>query len=262
MTGHNDIALLTQWDRLIDHLCEARPASVPGRRLAYHAITGGFVLGEIIRRVTGEDVRRCLRRVALDPLGFRWMDYGVRDPTDVARVARNYTTGRPPVFPFSRLVERALGFGFREAVDLSNDPRYLTEIVPAGNIVATANEACRFYELLLREGELDGTRVFDARTIRRARTESSYLEVDLTLALPVHYGLGFMLGSDYASQFGPRTPQAFGHMGFIHIITWADPQRSLSAALLTNGKPFLGLHLRRLYGVLAAISRHAPRIRA
>lgn len=253
----NDPALLDDWDGIIRLLCEARPTWEPGRRLAYHAITGGFVLGEIVRRVTGKDVRRYLAETVLEPLGFRRMNYGL-DPAELDRVAVNAFTGRELPFPVSRLVHRALGVGFRQAVELSNDPRYVTRIVPAGNIYATAGEAARFYELLLNEGELDGRRVLRARTIRRARTESSYLELDLTLAVPIRYGLGFQLGSDVMSLYGPGTGQAFGHLGFIHIFTWADPQRRLAAALLTSGKPFVGLHLRRVYELLAAIARGCP----
>lgn len=257
VAGHNDLNLLAEWDTIVDLLCEAEPVSVPGRRLAYHAITGGFVLGEIVRRVTGKTVREYLREVVLEPLGFRWMNYGVA-PGELPLVARNYSTGREPPFPLSLLVRRALGVRLREAVEFSNDPRFLTSIIPSGNIVATANEVCRFYELLLQEGELDGRRVFDRRTIRRATTESSYLEVDLTLALPIHYGLGLQLGGEWLSLYGPHTAQAFGHMGFIHIFSWADPQRQLSAALLTTGKPFLGLHIYRLHRLLSAISKHCP----
>lgn len=254
---NNDVELLLRWERIVELLCDARPAWKPGRRLAYHAITGGFILGEIVRRVTGRTIREYLHDEVLGPLGFRWMNYGVA-PADLPRVARNYFTGRQVPFPLSVLVRRALGVGFREAVEISNDPRFLTGIVPAGNVVSTANEVSRFYQLLLQGGELDGRRVFDARTIRRARTESSYLELDLTLGFPVHYGLGLMLGAERLSLFGPDTPQAFGHLGFIHILTWADPDRQLAVGLLTTGKPFIGLHLRRVYGVLQAISRSCP----
>ena len=254
-----DLRLLLDWERVIDLLCQAEPTWKPGRRLAYHAITGGFVLGEIIRRVTGRTPREYLHDVVLGPLGFRYMNFGV-DAHDRGLVARNYATGRQVPFPFSIVVQRALGVDFPEAVKISNDPRWLESVVPAGNIVGTANEVSRFYQLLLQGGELDGVRVFDQRTIRRATTESSYLEVDLTLGFPVHYGLGLMLGSEVASLFGPNTPQAFGHLGFIHVLTWADPQRQLSVGLLTSGKPFLGAHLGRVYKVLAAISRHCPPI--
>ncbi len=249
--------LLLDPTRIVDALCAAEPTWAPGRRLAYHAVTGGFILAEIIRRVTGRDIRQFLHAEVLKPLGFRWMNYGVA-PADVPRVADNAFTGRHAPFPVSRIVERALGVSFEEAARVSNDPRWLTGIVPSGNIYATANEASRFYQLLLDEGTLDGVTVFDPRTVRRATAEASYLEVDLTLGLPIHYGLGMMLGSDHFSIYGPNTPLAFGHIGLSQVLTWADPDRDIACALLTSGKPFVGLHLIRTYGVLRAISEHCP----
>lgn len=252
-----DLDLLARWDRIVELLCDATPVWAPGRRLAYHAVTGGFILGEIVRRVTGKDVRRALEDSLLRPLGFRGMTYGA--PSEARpRIARNAYTGIEVPFPLSALVRRSLGVGFREATEVSNDPRWLDGIVPSGNVVGTANEVSRFYQLLLNEGELDGTRVMDPRTVRRARNETSYLELDLTLGAPIRYGLGFMLGAEWFSLFGPGTPQAFGHIGFTQMFTWADPARQLAVALLTSGKPFPGLHVARLYGVLAAIARGCP----
>src|SRR5206468_9703056 len=84
----------------------------------------------------------------LRPLGFRWLRYGV-DLHDVDAVARSYATGPPVLPPLSTILWRALGVGFYEAIELSNDPRFLTALVPAGNLVATAEEVSRFYQLLL-----------------------------------------------------------------------------------------------------------------
>ncbi|MEO8606232.1 MAG: serine hydrolase domain-containing protein, partial [bacterium] len=138
---------------ILQHLYSARPSWRPGRRLAYHAITGGFVLGELIRRVTGKPIRTVLHDTILGPLGFRWMNYGVA-PRDVSKVARNYFTGPPLVPPLSTMLERALGLPMDQVIALTNDARFLTAVVPAGNVVSTANELSRFYQLLLNEGTL------------------------------------------------------------------------------------------------------------
>ncbi len=249
---HADLDLLADWDGILARLCDAEPTFSAGRRLAYHAITGGYVLGEIIRRVTGKDVRTFLRDEIKVPLGLRWFGYGVK-PEELPFVARNYTTGGPVPPPISTLVRRALGVPFAAVAGLSNDPRYLTAVMPSGNLVATASELATFFQVLLNHGELDGVRLFAPRTVRRALTESAYLELDLTLALPLRYGLGFMLGAPFGSIFGPSTPHAFGHYGFINVICWADPDRDVSVSLLTSGKPFLGPHLYRLFEVLRTI---------
>ena len=233
-----DVGLLSDPERLLAILCDAKPLSVPGRRLAYHALTGGFVLGEVVRRVTGRDIRRVLREDILGPLGFATFDYGV-PAGRVGEVAVNAFTGLPSFPPQSWALERALGLGAREATELSNDPRFLTAIVPSGNVIGTANEASRFFQLLLEEGELDGVRVFERRTVRRAVREQSYLEIDSFLGMPVRYGMGFMLGADHFTPYGPHTPRAFGHVGFTNVIAWADPEREISVGLMTSGKPFI-----------------------
>lgn len=207
LDGHTGLELLSNHDAILALLCSARPTSRAGRRLAYHAITGGFVLGEVVRRATGKDIRTVLREEILDPLGFEWMNYGV--PVGREReVATNYFTGKPPPALVGYVARRALGVTLQEAAELSNDPRWLHAIVPSGNIVSTADELSRFFQLLLEGGELDGVRIMEARTIRRARNETAYLEMDVTLGAPIRYGVGLMLGDTFVSPFGVNTPRA------------------------------------------------------
>jgi CubicO group peptidase (beta-lactamase class C family) len=242
-------------------LCDLRPTGRPGRQLAYHAITGGFILGEVVHRVTGQTIREFLDAEIRRPLGFRWLSYGV-PREEVDSVVRNYFTGPPALPPLSFLLRRALGVEFRRATDLSNDPRFLTAVVPAGNVIVTANELSRFYQLLLDGGSQGGVRIFDPRTIRRATSESSYFEIDFTLGLPIRYGMGFMLGGDWLSLFGPDTGRAFGHLGFTNIVSWADPARQVAAALLTSGKPLIYPELYFVFDVLRQIGLACPKIPA
>src|SRR5262249_60605924 len=122
-----------------------------GRELAYPAVRGGFVLGGVVRRVTGKSIRAVLDEEVRRPLGFRWLGYGVQ-ASELPQVVTNYVTGPPVLPPLAAIFRRALGVGFREAVDISNDPRFLLGIVPAGNVVATANDMSRFFQLLLDGG--------------------------------------------------------------------------------------------------------------
>ena len=252
-----DRELIGDWDRILSILCEARPLSVPGRRLAYHALTSGFIFGEIVRRVTGRDIRAFLRDEVLAPLGMATFDYGV-PASRVEDVAVNAFTGLPAIPPQSWLLERALGIGVYQATTLSNDPRFLTGIVPSGNVIGTAEEASRFFEMLRGGGELDGVRVFEARTVRRAIAETSYLEVDSFLGIPVRYGMGFMLGGDRFSPYGPRTPNAFGHIGFTNVLAYADPDRALSVGLMTSGKPFITPGQITWLNVARTIAKRCP----
>ena len=245
------LEMLEDEDALVQRLCETRLTWRPGR-LAYHAITGGFLLGEIVKRVTGKPIRSFLRDEILAPLGFRWMNYGVA-ARDVGKVAHSYFTGPPLLPPLSTLLERALGLPMDQVITLSDDARFLTAVLPAGNVIATANEMSRFYQLLLNGGVLDGVTVFEPRTIRRAVQEQSYLEFDLTLVLPLRYAMGFMLGGKTFSLYGPDTEKAFGHLGFTNIITWADPERQISGALMTSGKPVIYPEIYYLHDLMWTI---------
>ena len=51
--------------------------------------------------------------------------------------------------------------------------------------------------------------------------------------------MGFMLGGEWLSLYGPDTPHAFGHLGFTNIVSWADPDRQVAGTLMTSGKPLL-----------------------
>jgi CubicO group peptidase (beta-lactamase class C family) len=233
-----DEQLIAAPDLILKLICDAKPVSVPGRRLAYHALTGGYVLGEIVRRVSGRDLRTFFHDEVLQPLGFNSFNFGVA-PSEITQVAESAFTGAPPFPPYSWLLERSLGVDIREVVRLSNSDRFLTTIVPSGNIIGTAEEASRFFQLLLDGGQLDGKRVFDRRTVQRAVAETSFLEVDSFLGVPVRYGMGFMLGSDRFSLYGPRSSHAFGHVGFTTVVAYADPDRHISVGLMTSGKPFI-----------------------
>jgi CubicO group peptidase (beta-lactamase class C family) len=254
-----DLDLLDDPDHLLRLLCDAKPSTRPGRMLSYHAVSGGFIIAEIVRRVTGKGIQEVLRDEVLDPLGFRWGDFGVA-PEDLPAVARNYTTGPPLIPPLSNLVKRALGVSADEIVALSNDQRFLTGVVPSANTVTSANELSRFFELLRRGGELDGVRIFEPRTIRRATTEHSYLELDLTLGFPARHSAGFILGAKLLSLYGPDTDRAFGHLGYTNMLGWADPERALSVALLTSGKPILYPELPEFWNLARRIGAEAPKL--
>lgn len=244
------------WEAQRQYMYDAKPMSRAGKRQAYHAVSGGNLLGEVVREVTGRSIREVLAEEILDPLGFRWMNYGV-DAADVPLVAHNYPTGPPPVPPLSTFLTRALGVHPDEATRISNDPRFLTGVLPAANGVSTANELGRLYELLRRGGELDGVRVLEERTLRRALIEQSHLEVDLSLGLPIGFSYGYMLGGRVLSLFGPNTTRAFGHLGWINIIGWADPERAISVGLITTGKSVLYPEVVRFWEVGRTIGRHA-----
>jgi CubicO group peptidase (beta-lactamase class C family) len=256
-----DLDVLGHRERLVELICDAKPSSAPGRLLAYHAVSGGFILGEVVERVTGRPIADLLGSEILEPLGFRWGNYGVA-PEDVGAVGLSYVTGPRLLPPVSNLVTRALGAPIDEVIDASNDPRFLTASVPSANVVTTANELSRFFEIFRRGGELDGVRVMQPETLRRALAEQSRLEIDLSLIFPTRFSYGLMLGARMISLYGRDTDLAFGHLGLINIMGWADPERGLSGGLITSGKAILYPEVHRFYGVMQRIATEVPKVTA
>jgi CubicO group peptidase (beta-lactamase class C family) len=254
-----DLDRVSDRESMLEVLCDAKPFAKPGQYLAYHAVSGGFILGEVVYRATGRDIRAVLAEEILDPLRFLWTNYGV-SAEDVPQVALNYVTGPPTAPPLSQLLSRALGLGFDDLVAASNDERFLTSVVPSANVVTTANELCRFYEIFRRGGRLEDVRVMKPETVRHALREQSRLEVDLSLGFPTRFSYGLMLGAQVLSLYGRDTQHAFGHLGFTNMLAWADPERAISCAVMTNGKPVLYPEMLRFYLLTQRITSEAPKV--
>lgn len=255
--GDFDPELLYDVDAIVAELCAARPVSPSGHRVAYHALTGGYILGELIERVTGMSARAFLHETIAAPMGMRFFNYGLPEP-DRALAARNYCTGFKPVGPLNLYIQHLLGGDLELAVRMTNDPRFMDTICPAGNIYATAEEASRFFQMLLDGGRYQDQQIFQPMTIKRAVLECGRPEFDRKLLIPMRYGMGPMLGNNPVGLFGPMTRRAFGHLGLSNIFCWADPERDTSVALLTTGKPLVGPHMAALAKVLAATSFQCP----
>lgn len=253
-----DLDNLTDPEWMEGMVCDLEPSGVVGGSPAYHAVVGGFVMEVVARHAAGRSLRDVLEQEIRRPLGLEWLHLGV-DPEDAELVAHNVETGFPLILPLEMVFRRALGTRYGHVLHLSNDPRFLSAVIPSGNVVTTAVDIAAFYQCLLDGGQLDGTRVFEEETITRAlqhRDEGT--PVDRMLGMPIRYSAGFMLGNEQASPYGWDHPNAFGHIGLSNIFTWADPDRDLVGAFLTTGKPVLGTHVLALPQLLLEINRAFP----
>ncbi|ARU54161.1 penicillin binding protein [Oleiphilus messinensis] len=117
-----NVPLDTLWDdeEIWRLLCEAKPISVDGNMLAYHAITGGFVLGRLVQKITGAGIQQYLQKKLREPLAMTNFTYGIPSG-DCSGIALNYATGPKPVFPISWFVKRALGADIDTIESVSND---------------------------------------------------------------------------------------------------------------------------------------------
>lgn len=249
---HPDPSLLRHWDAMVDLLCMAPPFDPRFEKQAYHALTGGFIVGELVRRVTGQELPVVLREVLTDPLKLKSMTYGLK-PERRDQSPHNYSTGPKAVWPITAYMRRIVGVPFERAAQVSNEDAFLSAVVPAGNMFASADDSGRLFQMLLNGGELDGVRVFKPETVAEAVRPLGKMQFDNTLMLPMRFSPGFMLGGSPFGIFGQKTDQAFGHIGFLSVLCWADPQRDISVALLNTGKsiaPNGMLHLIKLIGAI------------
>jgi CubicO group peptidase (beta-lactamase class C family) len=126
--------------------------------------------------------------------------------------------------------------------------------------MTSGEQLARFFEIFRCGGELDRVRVMKPETLRRALAEQSRLEIDLSLLFPTRFSYGLMLGAKWLSLFGPDTDLAFGHLGMINIMGWADPERGISAGLITSGKAIVYPEVMRFYRVMQTIASKVPKI--
>ncbi len=250
-------SLIADHDYILDLLCKAKPHS---SKQAYHALTGGFIMAEVVQRATGKPIGDALDKYFRKPLGMKYFTYGL-DKKYRDKVSLCHESGFPLVGPMQGLPLQIIGVTIEQAVELGNSEVFYDQVLPAGNIFATAEECSRFYQMILNKGSYNGVQVLDPETIRKARSGDFLPSWDGTFNIPAHFSRGgFMLNSPPAPLFGIDAPRAFGHLGFINIITWADPQRKVAVGLMSSGKPALGPHLYNFSNIPNSINRYCPKL--
>ncbi len=260
------------WEAMCAALAAA-PASSLEAASAYQANTFGWLVGEVIRRVTGTSVGQCIATELATPLAAPELQLGApealrsrvatllgarrgRSRSPVAR--RLDALARRGVYALLRVEpetwSRALSPpGIRELIVGS---RILDAELPAMNGVFTARALARMYAMLAGGGSLDGVRVLSPATIERA-SEVQVHGRDQVLGFRMRWRLGYHL---VATTRGVQ-PAAFGHFGYGGSGAWADPSRELSLAMILNrlaGSPVGDLRMAR---ISAAAMACADRIR-
>lgn len=221
-----DALAMTSWERSVRAIERAAPRHPPGGGPAYHFISYGFILGELVQRVTGSPVRDVLNRAFLAPLGLTDTHLGL-PPRLWARHVGVRGEGPP-----GRLIEA-----------VANRRATRQAVIPAAGISATARDVARFYQALLRGGELDGARVLDPLAIAEAVRPSSHGELDQFLKLRIRWSQGFQLGGPVPGRATSHPMgegsgrETFGHNGSNACVAWADPVRRLAVAYLTGQVP-------------------------
>jgi CubicO group peptidase (beta-lactamase class C family) len=234
---------LPDWKKSVRDAEVAKPRWPPGEVPAYHFVSYGFILGELVERVAGRPLRQMLSSEFLEPLGLNDVHLGL--PDKALSRAVPVLAGHPGEW-INQLV--------------FNRRRVRQAVIPAASISSNARQLAHFYQMLVRGGELDGVRVLRPETILEARTPSSDGVIDAFIKRPVRWSQGFQLGGpsgdprDIAAIMGRTSgKQAFGHGGNASCLTWADPTRRLSMAYLSNVQPGIDSGIRHVGEVSDAV---------
>lgn len=223
-----DPALWIDWTGLCARLTEEPPLFAPGSASGYHPQTFGFLVGEVLRRVTGKTPGPLIRDWLSDPFGLS-VYCGMSD----AEQARTAAMTKPPMAPDLGDITPCKKAAFLEKWSnpggISKEDWAAAE-VPGSNIHADAISLARLLNAFATRGVLDGTRLFNEETYTELSQERISGE-DLVLPFRLSWAAGLMRNSN--SVYGP-VAETLGHSGFGGSAVFADPVNRLSFAYVPN----------------------------
>jgi CubicO group peptidase (beta-lactamase class C family) len=255
---------ILDWEHMTDALARAKPAYEPGTAVGYHALTFGWLVGELVRRISGIPIGDFVQKELAEPLGLHGLYIGC-PPDRRHRVAplapmsppferwsrpvigfvfdmltRALRAVRSPINPH-RMINAALSRGMEDVIV---DPRLLDVAVPAMNGHFDAVSLGAMYAMLAGGGQLGGVRILSEETVRKA-AEVQNDQRDRVVMMTMQWRLGY----HRLPLLHKQLPLGFGHFGFGGSGGFADPGHDLALAMVCNrgrGTPMGDLRILRL----------------
>lgn len=234
------------------------PLWEPGTKSGYHALTFGWIVGGVVRRVAGVSLGEFFQREVATPLGLRaWIGLPdseqdrVAPVTDMAPLEPSARDAlkmlKPSTLPFMLRVARTM----KDPNSLANRATYMNGVLkapevvaglntiwnhpairtagwPGASLVTDARSFAKMYAACI--GEVDGVRLLNASTLADACKEQS-VGADEVVLFPRRYGSGFELPFEMQPMLGPGS---FGHGGMGGSLAFADVPAGTSFAYVTN----------------------------
>jgi CubicO group peptidase (beta-lactamase class C family) len=256
---------MVQWDPVVRALERQAPSWPPGTAHGYHATTYGWLVGEVIRRITGMSVGTYLRRELAGPLDA---DFFIGLPSaEEPRVARLVTfmdslasgTASAPLSEgpgggaaLAQLAElnpdylapggplfKALAApgGALSDPDIWHSSRLHAAEVPAANGITDARSLARLYSACVSNvetGQGGDFRLLSADQLERALQPQTVGPDCVLMGLDLQWGLGFNINRGLIEMAGLGGPRAFGHFGMGGSAGWADPDAELAMGYVMN----------------------------
>ncbi|MFG2861713.1 serine hydrolase domain-containing protein [Streptomyces sioyaensis] len=233
------------WQPMADALAAQRPLWTPGTAHGYHGRTWGWLVGEVIRRVSGHTPGRFFADEIATPLG---LDFFIGLPASERDRVSQMVHQQPEVdltaMPTESIPEelreqvaawrdpnsfsnRAYQVTEPAAIDF-NSPEVQAAELPASNGISTARSLTRMYAAVI--GEVDGVRLLTPETLASATREQAS-GTDEVLVAPSRFSSGYMLPTETNPMIGPNS---FGHTGRGGSLGFADPEHGIAFGYAMN----------------------------
>jgi len=221
------------WDVHIHAIEQQEPAWEPGTKGAYNSINIGFILGEVVRRVTGKTIGSFLREAVTEKLDA---DYhiGLR-PDELARVSDMHRNPDNTFFKIASDPTTPLGRAFRSAPAFryfQNCREIREREVPSFGGHGNARAVATIYAALAGNGNIGGVRILSAPAVERA-AQIVWDDECIMTRRQVRMGYGFMHNEPNTAPMGTNMA-AFGHTGTGGAFAWCDRERNLAFTYCTN----------------------------
>jgi CubicO group peptidase (beta-lactamase class C family) len=222
---------LYDWDLMTERLAAADPLWAPGSVSGYHAITWGFLAGELVRRIDGRSLGLFLREELCEPVEAD-VFIGLPDVQDAraAEIVKPRGEQTQSLAEMTEILRLTLGNPVIEA-EVPNTRGWRAAEIPAANGHANAMGLAKLYAPLANRGVFRGRQVYTPQAIERAAWDR-FRGIDINLGVEIRWGAGFF-GNNPARWYGPRD-EAFGHSGWGGSCAFADPVARIAVGFAMN----------------------------
>lgn len=235
------------WDLMVNALAKEEPFWEPGTRNGYHALTFGWLVGELVRRVSGKSLGTFFQDEIAGPLG---LDFWIGLPEDKESRVAPMIAAQPD--PDSLFFQEVAKPGSLQSLVLLNSggymgatPEYDTRAAHAAEIggaggITNGRGLAGMYEPLALGGKKGTVELVNSETLARMGRVSSSTGRDAVLVMPSRFALGFMKTMDNRKEpAGVQdsvlvSEEAFGHVGAGGSFGFADPKAGMSFGYTMN----------------------------
>jgi len=205
------------WGRVISHIEDMTPATEPGAVAHYHSQTFGWLVGEVVSRISGLSFDEAFEREVLLPLGLKNTSFTI-DPSE-----------------FGRVVPIEAGEDWdQNAIKERNSIERSQIMMPSSSMFTTAHDIAKFYSVISGKGKLNGVPWLPEDVIADVTSLQSEGD-DAASGNYSRVGFGVRLPSQPPNQYASNNNHdTVGHAGAATSTGWASLDHNVSVSIITN----------------------------